>query len=269
MRRVRWAVAGALLALVIHGGPSFGHEFWIAPERGRLEPGEPIRADLKVGQRLAGKSYPYRSDHFQVFTIDVGDAKSRVTGNDGDIPALHQTAGQRGLHVISLQTIPFRVTYEDFAQFRSFLLEEGLKDFEQRHLARGLPEAGFAERYTRYAKALVQVGPVLSDDGDVRVGMPMELIAEANPYEPGLEELQVRLIWQDEPLAQRQINVLQRKSDGSVTRTLTLTDSAGRAVIPLQGDADILLNAVYLEAATDDPVVWASHWASLFFTRQK
>lgn len=92
--------------------------------------------------------------------------------------------------------------------------------------------------------------------------MPMELMLETNPFRPGLEALPVRLLWQSGPLARRQITVLRRKSDGSVTRTLAATDRDRRAVIALAGDGDYLRNAVQLEPAEDDDVVWASHWAS-------
>ena len=93
--------------------------------------------------------------------------------------------------MIAHHTIDFRVTYADWAVFRRYLADEGLDAFADLHRARGLPETGFAERYTRYAKALVQAGPADPADRDVRVGLPLELVAQANPYAAGVDALPV------------------------------------------------------------------------------
>ncbi len=261
----RISAGATLIALALVGAPAAAHEFWIAPQDGTVAPGAEIVADLKVGQKLRGEPYPYLSNRFQSFTVTRGDTTTEVAGNEGDIPALSHIADRSGLHVIAQHTIAFRVTYDDWAVFRRYLADEGLDSFADHHRARGLPENGFSERYTRYAKALVQVGPVDPADRDVRTGMPLELVAEANPYAPGVEMVPVTLTWQGAPVANRQINIF--RDDGAVTRTTATTDEAGRALIPLTGDGEYLLNAVVLRAVEDNdtPVVWASHWATLSF----
>ncbi len=263
----RIAAGAALVALALAGAPAAAHEFWIAPQDGSIAPGAEIVADLKVGQKLRGEPYPYLSNRFQSFTVTVGGATTEVAGNEGDIPALSHVAGRSGLHVIAQHTIAFRVTYDDWAVFRRYLADEGLDSFADLHRARGLPETGFAERYTRCAKALVQVGPVDPADGDVRTGMPLELVAEANPHAPGVDMLPVTLIWRGAPVANRRINIF--RDDGVVTRTTATTDATGRALIPLSGDGEYLLNAVVLRAVDDTPVVWDSHWATLSFRLQR
>lgn len=265
----RIAAAAALIALALAGAPAAAHEFWIAPQDGMVAPGGEIVADLKVGQMMRGEPYPYLTNRFRSFTVTVGGTTTKVTGNEGDIPALSLIAGRSGLNVLAQHTIAFRVTYDDWAVFRKYLAFEGLDDFADLHRARGLPDSGFAERYTRYAKALVQVGPVDPADRDVRIGMQLELVAGANPYAPGVDMLPVTLTWQGAPVADRQINIF--RDDGAVTLTSATTDAAGRALIPLTGDGEYLLNAVVLRPVDDDttPVVWASHWASLSFRLQR
>ena len=257
-------IVAGLLALTCM--PALAHEFWISPERGAIDPGELITADLKVGQRLKGESYPYLSNRFQFFTRTVGEKTRDVTGLEGDIPALSTPAEGSGLTVIAHQTVAFRVTYDDWAVFRRYLSEEGLDAFAEDHRRRGLPESGFAERYTRTAKALVQVGPVQPGDADRFTGMPLELVAGANPYSADLENLPVRLLWQGVPLAERQITVFHDAGNtAEVTRRTVITDEEGRASVPLVGTGEYLLNAVHLEPVEDTPVVWASHWATLSF----
>ena len=127
-------------------------------------------------------------------------------------------------------------------------------------------ETGFSERYTRYVKALFQVGPVDPADRDVRTGMLLELVARANPYTPGLNVLPVNLTWQGEPVANRQIKILHE--NGVVTRTTVTTDETGQALIPLSGDGEYLLNTVLMRAVEGEAVAWASHWATLSFKLQ-
>ena len=220
------AVGAGLLALTC--GPAHAHEFWISPERGVLDPGEVLTADLKVGQRLKGESYPYLSDRFQVFTRTVGGETWNVAGLDGDLPALSLPAEEPGLTVIAHQTIAFRVTYDDWALFKGYLTDEGLESFAEDHRRRGLPESGFAERYVRTAKALVQVGPVRPEDSDRQIGMRLELFADANPYSAGLDSFPVRLLWRGAPLADRLITIFH--NDGisdEVSRRTVITDQEG------------------------------------------
>ena len=260
------AAAASLAIAALPATPAPAHEFWIAPESGEINPGESSVADLTVGKMLKGEPYPYLSNRFRAFTATVGGETSKIAGNDGDIPAMVKIAERPGLHVIALHTVAFRLTYNDndWSKFRDYLAYEGLDRFADLHRERGLPESGFAERYTRYAKALVQVGPVAASDADVRIGMPFELVAEANPYSSTVELLPVSLIWRGVPVANHQVSIF--RNDGStVTRTTAITDTAGRASIPLPGGGEYLLDAVYLEPVYDAPVAWESHWASMSF----
>ena len=257
-------VAAASLAIAaLSAIPASAHEFWIEPESGEVNPGDSIVADLKVGTMLNGESYPYLSNRFRAFTVTVGGDTSTIAGHDGDIPAMVEIAARPGLHIIANQTVAFRLTYDDWSKFQDYLAYEGLGRFADLHHKRGLPESGFAERYTRYAKALVQVGPVIASDTDAQSGMRFELVAEDNPYSPKLQLLRVSLIWQGAPVANHQISIF--RNDGVVTRTTEMTDATGRASIPLSGDGEYLLNAVYLEPVDAPPVVWESHWASMSF----
>src|SRR5262249_46318751 len=201
------AAAASLAFAALSAIPALAHEFWIEPESGQISPGESIVADLKVGTMLNGESYPYLSNRFRAFTATVGGETSMIAGNDGDIPAMTMKVERSGLCVIALQTVAFRLTYDDWAKFQGYLALEGLDQFADLHRERGLPQSGFAERYTRYAKALVQVGPVAASEADVRIGMPFELVAEDNPYSPGVELLRVSLIWRGVPVANHQISI--------------------------------------------------------------
>jgi len=238
------------------------HEFWIALKSGTVTPGDTITADLMVGIMLRGTPYPYLPQYIVRFDVTADGKAEPVTGLPGDLPALNYVAQHPGLQVIAQQTVPYRVTYEDWELFRKYVTEEGFPEIEGEHLKRGLPTTGFTERYTRYVKALVQAGPPRPGDRDVRTGLPFELMAEANPYQPGLDTLSVRLFWRDQPAADVQIAVF--RDTGTVERRTLRTDAEGRARIVLQ-PGFYLLSAVRIDPVDDEPVVWHSHWAALSF----
>ena len=266
MTRHKHTIGGlaAAIAILFAAPMSDAHEFWISPEAGKVAAGDTIRADLKVGLMLEGESYPYLSNRFTRFEVISAGGRLPVTGSQGDLPALARLTARPGLNVIAHQTVAFRAMHDDWALFQRYLREEGLTEFEQVHIGRGLPRRNFAERYTRYAKALIQAGPVREGDGDLQTGMKLELTASGNPYREGATDLPIALTWQGSPLANRQINVFHKK-EGITTRESVVTDVNGRARIALNSAGEYLLNAVHLVPPDDRNVAWASHWATLSF----
>ena len=174
---------------------------------------------------------------------------------------------ERGQAVV--QDLP-GIEYDEFDTFVSHLAYEGLDDDVRLHKDRGLPQDGFSEAYIRNARALLQVGPADPADLDRPTGMPLGLFALQNPFVERVAELEVQFLWQGAPVPNRQVSVFQRSTAngtaGDVTRTLVITDAAGKAAIPLTQDGFYLLNAVQMKpVAGDDGFVWESHWATLTF----
>ena len=264
--KLRALIGGAVLACSVSAAAA--HEFWIAPQRYAVEPGAQIVATLRVGQMMRGTEHPYLTTWFHAFTVTTRDGTRDVAGFEGDMPALSYTAAEPGLYVIAYHSTADRITFDDWDLFRKYLAYEGLEGIAEAHRARRLPEIGFTEEYTRYAKALVQVGPVDERDRDAPLGLRFELVAENNPYAPGAETVTVTLLRRGEPAAGRQIAVF--RCAGEVTRTLVTTDARGQAAIPIVDGGVFLLNAVDIRPVETDeaekhPIVWASDWASLTF----
>jgi primary-amine oxidase len=239
------------------------HEFWVSPEQYNLKPGAPIVGTLRVGEMTQGVNLPYVVDNFHSFNVTTKSGTQAVKGADGSTPALSHPTQEAGLHVITYHAKAILTTYNDWQKFLDYLGDEGLDSLATTHQRRGLPKQGFTERYSRYAKALVQVGPVDKQERDVAQGVPFELIAEDNPYTPGLETMSVTLLRAGVPVSGHQIAVFHY--DGMVSRTLFTTDGQGRASIPIAAGGSFLLNATDLQPVDEADVVWESYWASLTF----
>lgn len=254
---------GAALCLMLGAGPLRAHEFWVEPLAFVVALGETVKADLRIGQDFGGSRYPYLSRRFQDFTMASGADSEPVPGTEGDLPAVAVEPAP-GLLVLAYHSEPDQLTFRDFEKFASYVAYEGLDWAVDRHRADGLPETDFRERYTRNAKALVQVGANGGGE-DQMMGLPFELTVDGSPYAPGTAAVAVTLTWRGRPVADWPINVFTR-TDG-VVKTQVRTDAQGRAEVPFPPASDVLLNAVYLQRTDADGFAWESWWASTTFGR--
>ncbi|MBA1148523.1 DUF4198 domain-containing protein [Ectothiorhodospiraceae bacterium WFHF3C12] len=245
------------------------HEFWIDPQRYQVPVGEPIVADLRVGQEFKGDALVYLPSRFVSFAVAGPAGRRSVEGTIGDRPAARVDTSGPGLYVLSYRSTPSHVTYQRFAEFERFLGNHGLEWVREAHRQRGLARSGIQEAFTRHAKALVRVGD--GDGADRAVGLPLELVAEANPYTGTPAAVPVRLLWRGEPMAGAEVHVFRKSGGCQATRTRHVTDAEGLVRVPRGAGDRILVSAVHMEEATaqirqNSGAVWHSLWASLTFT---
>ncbi len=266
--RILPVVAAALLT-VFSTVSAQGHEFWLDPVAFRLEPGEPIIADIRVGENFNGGAYSYLPRSFKRFDLALGRKLSRVSGRAGDIPAVNKMPLGEGLHVLLETTGDNKLRYKDRETFETFVTH---KDFDwalETHASRGLPDDGFLELYSRYAKALIQVGE--GDGQDREFGLLTEIVARANPYVDDISSgMPVTVLYQGEPRQDTQVEVFEKAADDSVTSFTLRTDDAGQTVVPVKPGYRYLVDAVVLREPVEAKArafgaVWESLWASLTF----
>ncbi|MEM8629611.1 MAG: DUF4198 domain-containing protein [Pseudomonadota bacterium] len=249
-------------------GPAQAHEFWIEPLAWQLAPGDDLAAHLRVGQRFDGPASSFNPNRFRRFDLVVGAETSAAPGTIGDRPALSTPAKKGRLHVIVHVTTDSQLTYSEWEKFVTFVEHKDLDDTLAEHSRRGLPDSGFRERFSRYAKSLVAVGDGAGLDSEQ--GLLTELVAEANPYTDPLEDgLPVRLLYRGAPRVDAQVEVFERAPDGTVSITLERTDEEGRAIVPVRPGHDYMLDAVLMLPLDGNPdnqePVWESLWANLTF----
>jgi len=264
-------VLSLVLALSAQAMPALSHEYWIEAQEFHPATVEEMTADLRVGSDLSGEVFPWLKQSFATVTLTAPEGDpTPLTGRAGDLPALRFTPAGEGLHRLAVETTASFVVFDKAEIFAKYTTYEGFPEVLDQHRARGLPETGFGERYMRNARALVQVGEVVEGQSDAPTGMPLELVAEGNPYTPGMTAIPVRLTWQGEALAGTQVALFHAAPEAArpadVTRTLFRTDADGRVTVPLMGPGLHLLSAVRIEAVEDSSAaVWQSWWASLTF----
>ena len=262
------SAALALIALASSAGGARAHEFWIDVQDYTVAPGEDIVADLRVGQTYEGNSYSFRPGAFTRFEVASGDAAAPVESRLGDRPALHQPAPE-GLAVVIHVTTNTILTWEDFAIFQRFVEHKAAAGILEAHAARGLPETGFREVYSRYAKALVAVGDGAGTDR--AFGLATEIVAGANPYTDDLAAgLPVQVLYDGAPRPGAQVEIFDKAADGTVAVSTVLADDQGRALVPVTAGHRYMLDSVVLRQPTEavaaqEDAVWESLWANLTF----
>ena len=225
-------------------GPVAAHEFWIDPVEYQVESGAPLVADLRNGQEFRGVSLGYFDRNFARFDLIGPDGTLPATGRMGDVPALDMVAGAPGLWVVVHETMPSTLTYKDWDKFQAFADHKDFPDIAARHAARGLPDTGFKESYTRLAKSLIAVGH--GRGADRVMGLETEFVALNNPYAGGIESMTLQLLYRDAPRADAQVELFDRAPDGSVAITLHRTDAEGRVSLPVRSGHSYLVDAVVL-----------------------
>ena len=259
----------ALLFLSVLGLPGAkAHEFWIEPQAYEIAPGDPIVARLRNGEKLNGVALPYLPAGYRRFELVEDGASRTVEGRLGDEPALNMPADAEGLVIVALETTDSILSYDDPERFKGFVAHKDLAGALEAHARRGLPEAGFSERYSRHVKALVAVGA--GAGADRPVGLSTEIVAEANPYTDDLSGgLPLRVLFEGAPRPGVQLELFARGPDGEVTITLHRTDAEGRVTVPVASGHEYFADAVVLlDTGNDRPEagpVWQSLWAGLSF----
>jgi uncharacterized GH25 family protein len=140
-----------------------------------------------------------------------------------------------------------------------------LEPIVEAHRKANKPMTAIRELYARCAKALVRVGG--GDGLDRSVGLPLELVAEANPYTvPAAERLVVRVLHLGRPIAGVLVKTFNR--DDPEAPRLLRSDAEGRVAIDVSRRGEYLVSAVYMTIpAATEKADWSSLWATLTFAR--
>ena len=268
MRQLSTAAVRALcisVAMLPYPHATAAHEFWIDPVRFTPKPGASVPIVFRIGSDFKGNTYPYVRGLDRRFTVTDARGERTIKTLDGDDPAAEIKFTQAGLAIVAHQRAAEEAVFDTFAKFEDSLVYEGLEQFVDAHRKAGKPMTGIREAYARCAKALISVGAVSGRDR--AVGMPLELIAEKNPYAlASAEALPVRLLHDGRPIAGVLVKSFNR--DDPASPRLARTDVDGRVTIDVARPGEYLVSAVHMtEPKPGDKVDWSSLWATLTFAR--
>ena len=266
MQIITYLAVGLLAGLM--SLPSSAHEFWLEPSDFQPKVGDVVTVDLVIGTHFDGFSSPYTPDEIAAFGLIDAAGNTAITGRFGDMPAGQFVVAQVGLSLLYHQTTPSYVTYTKPEKFISFAVEKGFADVAARYQKQTAENFRLVEKYRRFAKSLIMVGPASGQDQ--LLGLEMELVALTNPYQQSVsKEFTVAVYESGVPRPGAQVTVFIRHTPSDVEKKIIIADERGQVHLSLLPGRHYLFDSVKLQPIKDaDPIKnaeWESLWAALTF----
>jgi uncharacterized GH25 family protein len=254
----------AVAALVLSSATVAAHDLWIEPTSFTPAAGALVGVRLRVGDNLQGDPVPRDPTRIAEFVVLDASSRSAIPGRDGGDPAGLLRVTRPGLTVIGYRSHPSPLTLSG-PKFTAYLKEEGLESVIALRAARRQTGQPARELFSRCAKALIVSGVPSPDAADARVGCPLELMLERNPYALGASRnVPVQLIYEGRPLAGALVVAFTR--DAAAAKFTARTGADGRVSIPVDRPGLWLIKAVHMTPATSGSGAdWQSFWASTTF----
>ncbi|MEO7411658.1 MAG: DUF4198 domain-containing protein [Sphingomicrobium sp.] len=267
----------AALGLLMAAAPAVGHDFWIQPIRFQVDPGTPIAATFQVGH---GKFRDRWNNNQRIVALNdflrgvPRDLRPQL--RNGASYDLATSGAAPGLHVIAMQS-NYATSELPAIRFNDYAREEGLAPILAARKAGGNNNAPGRERYSRRAKALVQVGPVTASNqafATRAIGLKLEIIPDLNPYALGANRmLPVHVLYEGRRLPNATVKLTNLGADERPV-AIAVTDRAGRARFRIPTSGAWLINVIWSEPVRDPNVEFDTTFSSLTFgygspTRQR
>lgn len=255
-----------LIAFLAMAHMAFAHDLWIETSPRRAGPGMPIKLRLRVGQDFKGDPLPRNEALIQKFSLVGPEGEHTIIGVDGSDPAGFVKPESQGLHTV-VYLSRFSMVELEGAKFESYLKDEGLEAISKVRASRRETAKPAKDRFLRCAKAILPIGEGSHAGFDQVFGLPLELVAEADPMS-AVGPLPVRLLWQGKPLKGALVVAFSQADPQQKIRVRT--DPAGRVRLPIAGGGQWLIKCVHMRPAGNGgpEADWESYWASLTFERK-
>ena len=247
MQIITYLAVGLLAGLM--SLPSSAHEFWLEPSDFQPKVGDVVTVDLVIGTHFDGFSSPYTPDEIAAFGLIDAAGNTQITGRFGDMPAGQFVVAQVGLSLLYHQTTPSYVTYTKPEKFISFAVEKGFADVAARYQKQTAENFRLVEKYRRFAKSLIMVGPASGQDQ--LLGLEMELVALTNPYQQSVsKEFTVAVYESGVPRPGAQVTVFIRHTPSDVEKKIITADERGQVHLSLLPGRHYLFDSVKLQPIT-------------------
>lgn len=270
------------------------HDMYLKPDPYFLEPNTPATIDLFNGTFEKSENVIARNRMLDASLVGNGSRMpldSTMWRDKDSTTVLDFTTGEAGTWVAGVSTRARDIELSATA-FNDYLEHDGVLDMLQWRRENGALEEDAVEKYSKHVKTIFQVGDQVSDDWKTVLGYPIEFVPLENPYElhPG-HTLQVRLLWQEKPLADQLVYVgapsghvhgetthshgeegehthqaeAMEESHTHDTSLQLRTDAEGIVKVNLTSEGAWYLRTIYMTRSEEPGLTHESNWATLTF----
>lgn len=257
----------ACAGLLLWAAAAAAHEFWIAPDRFQVSPGETVTMSLRVGENFEGEPVGFGRPlvaslrHWSA----RGQADLGAVVPDAPQASVQVLLATPGTHLIALET-HFNPSTLEAEKFNDYLREDGLWPVLRARERAGRMQAAGRERYRRNIKTLVQVGPRSDATYRIRVGHRLEILPLADPFrQAAAEPIAFQVLFDGRPLPHALFKLWHGEGEDRLV-SQGLTDGRGRIASVLYRPGRWMASVVHMVPARGvADVDWESYWANLTF----
>jgi uncharacterized GH25 family protein len=179
--------------------------------------------------------------------------------------------GASGTYIVGVSTAP-RMIELSAKDFNDYLTHDGVIDVLAARKREDEMETDARERYSKHVKSIMQVGDDRSNSFETRLGYPVELIPQQNPYDLKKGEiLEVLFLRSGKPVANQLIYASyegyhDHGEEGEHREAIqTRTDEKGIARVQLKETGQWYLRLIHMVKVDEEDADYESNWATLTF----
>lgn len=191
--------SGALMS----GGAS-AHTLFIKPDTFIVDVQETMNVNVINGTFLKSENRIKQSMVRSTGIFGPGDTEYGFADDDwvsvDQMSVLRARFENPGNYVIAMETRPQKLS-QDPEEFNYYLRYEGLYDQRDEREQLGEVETAVVEKYTKFAKAIVQVGAAQTANYATVLGLDVEIVPMTNPYALAVGDVfRARVLRDGEPI---------------------------------------------------------------------
>lgn len=267
--KVRVAAFASAFAIFAGVTAARAHDLFFRAPRYVLAPGEGVVVDVLSGSFSRSENAISR-DRLAELVLAGPGGRHKVPLSDwtetdpkSTLPLAFEGDGT---YVLGAAVRPRLLTLPG-KEFAAYLKEEGQDDILAARIAQKRSGEPSRERYSKYLKAVFQVGAA-DDAAPAVLGHAAEIIPDRNPYRlrPG-DPLTVRCLVDGQPWARKVVLAGGRRgtTDQRLPQQRLVTNDDGRATLRIVEAGIWYVKLVAIREITDPEANYESKWATLTF----
>lgn len=252
-----------------------GHTLFLKPSSYFVEPDRDVTVALLNGTFQKSENVITRDRMRDVSIVNgngtVQHPDTSQWYDEGTRSKIDFTTGETGTYVLGVSTASRTISLSTNA-FIDYLRHEGVADVLTAQKEAGPKADSVQERYSKHVKTLVQVGEKHTDAYQHRLGYPIEIVPQENPFslQTG-ENLDVQVLHNGEPVSDQVVYANYQghhshgEDGGHEAAVQVRTDDEGIANIPLNHEGKWYVRLIHMVEVPGSEVDYESNWATLTF----
>jgi hypothetical protein len=268
--KARAGRAGAVLLALLAAGSASAHDLFFRPRPYRPDVNDPVEVRVLSGTFSRSENAIKRERLADLSLVDAAGRRAlapTLWSEDEPESSLSLRFEQPGTYVIGAALHP-RPLALPAREFNAYLAEEGLEPILALRKKQGRLQEGSRERYTKFLKTILQLGPPQGDLYATVFGYGAEIVPLENPAAvlPG-GTLRVRCLVDGQPLRGAALFAGGRRpnSDMRLPTQRLQTDADGVALVRVTAPGEWYVKFVHMSEVQEPEVAYDSKWATLSF----